>query len=68
MKTRISKIIVVSQDGSTQYSQLTGESVLGFGSTACGVLRGHTGGKVSDEQEDGLFYCQQSLGGATVSF
>ncbi|KAH3827154.1 hypothetical protein DPMN_129083 [Dreissena polymorpha] len=31
------KVMEVSQDGGTQYAQPAGETVLGFGSTVCGV-------------------------------
>ncbi|KAH3720174.1 hypothetical protein DPMN_063068 [Dreissena polymorpha] len=48
------KIIEVSQDGGTQYSQHAGETVLRFGSTAGGVLRGHKGGEAREEREEGL--------------
>ncbi|KAH3708887.1 hypothetical protein DPMN_068346 [Dreissena polymorpha] len=48
------KIMEVSQDGDTQYAQRAGETVLGFGSTAFGLV-GHTSGRAREERKKCLF-------------
>ncbi|KAH3788697.1 hypothetical protein DPMN_166845 [Dreissena polymorpha] len=55
------KIMEVSRDCGTQYAQRSGKTVLGFGSTACGVQRGNKSGEARDELGKGLFLIASAL-------